>query len=255
VRQRTVSRRARGQSRNPSESKRRHGLTAVPIVAIRMAIRHFDGRSLHVRHHRSRIASERRHDLEHRIFLTGGAAAAAGPGRAAQTPVGFHARRDRWARTRAGSHLGLDGRAEVPIAALCDVDESLLQKYDTADRILWETGPGGGCRLPAAAGRQVDRRGLRRFAQPSSRAADHLGVPGGQGRGRIRGETVLTHHPRRQWDYGNGKIGSQGIHAIDVTRWPNCMTASFEVRLRHPDQEPGVRAAPLDGERRGGHRG
>ena len=81
------------------------------------------------------------------------------------------------------------------------------------------------------------------------------------------------------WDYGNGDIGNQGIHQMDIARWglgvkypakvsamgghfmfdddqetPNTHGRHLRVRRGRQEEAAGVRGAPLDDQPRGGHR-
>ena len=81
------------------------------------------------------------------------------------------------------------------------------------------------------------------------------------------------------WDYGNGDIGNQGVHQMDMARWglgvkyptkvsamgghfmfdddqetPNTLTAQLRVRCRRQEEDDRIRGAALDHESRGGHR-
>ena len=73
------------------------------------------------------------------------------------------------------------------------------------------------------------------------------------------------------WDYGNGDLGNQGIHEVDIARWglgvkyptkvsaigghfmfdddqetPNTLNCALRVRRRRQEEDDGVRGAPLD---------
>ena len=100
-------------------------------------------------------------------------------------------------RGRGKDHMKAYGRiANVEIAAICDIDESVLNK---AASQLSETA--GHVFGPAqAARRQIHRRDLHRHAQSLAHAADHLGLPGGQG--CVCREALLARHVRSQANRG-----------------------------------------------------
>ena len=81
------------------------------------------------------------------------------------------------------------------------------------------------------------------------------------------------------WDYGNGDLGNQGIHEVDIARWglgvkyptkvsaigghfmfdddqetPNTLNCAFEFNENGKQQDDGVRSAPLDDQPRSRHR-
>ena len=80
------------------------------------------------------------------------------------------------------------------------------------------------------------------------------------------------------WDYGNGDLGNQGIHQVDVARWglgvkyptkvsaigghfmfdddqetPNTITCHVRVRRQRQEEVHDLRSAPLDEQPRGRH--
>ena len=81
------------------------------------------------------------------------------------------------------------------------------------------------------------------------------------------------------WDYGNGDLGNQGIHELDIARWglgvtyptkvtamgghfmfdddqetPNTITASYEFNDGGKEEDDGIRSPPLDEQSRSRHR-
>ncbi len=85
-------------------------------------------------------------------------------------------------RGQGNSHIHEYSKMQnVEIAALCDVDENVLNKRLGEVVSLRQEEAGGVHRRTQAAGRQIDRCDLDRHAQPLALADRHLGVPGRQG--------------------------------------------------------------------------
>ena len=87
------------------------------------------------------------------------------------------------------SHLRAYARMpNVEIAAICDVDESVLEQRLQDTEKMTKKAPGRLHRPAQSSRRQVDRRDLDRDAQPRPCPPGHLGLPGRQR--RIRGEAL-----------------------------------------------------------------
>ena len=82
----------------------------------------------------------------------------------------------------------------VEMAALFDVDESVARASGCQTIEKPQEAAGHLPRHPQGARRQEHRRRLHRHAQPLAHAADHLGLPGRQG--RLRREAVLAQRVR-----------------------------------------------------------
>ena len=96
---------------------------------------------------------------------------------------------------RGGSHVNAwSGMKNVEVVALCDIDESHIGNKMKALESKGAEKAHRLHRLPPAAREQGHRRRLDRHAEPLARAADHLGLPGGQG--RLRREAVLAQRLR-----------------------------------------------------------
>ena len=107
-------------------------------------------------------------------------------------------------RGRGRDHIrAYSGMPNVEIAAMCDIDESILNAAARRDREGGQEAARGIHRPAQAARGQVHRRDLDRHAEPPPHAADHLGLPGRQG--RVRREAVLARHVRGAADCGGGE--------------------------------------------------
>ena len=108
-------------------------------------------------------------------------------------------------RTRPGAHRPL--RADAERRDCGHLRHRRIHSEFPAgfDREDGQKTPGGVHRFSEAARGQDHRRHLDRHAQPSPHAADHLGLPGGQG--RLRGEALLAQHVRGAPDRrGGGQV-------------------------------------------------
>ena len=90
----------------------------------------------------------------------------------------------------------------VEIAALCDVDQSVVDSGCKTIEAAGKKRPATYADYPQAARRQEHRRRVDRDAQLPSHAADDLGGPGRQG--RPRREAVLVQHVRGAADHRGG---------------------------------------------------
>src|SRR5207247_1095183 len=136
-------------------------------------------------------------------------------------------------------------------------------------------------RCPPPARGSNDRCNFDRDAEPLARADRHLGMPGGQG--RLRREAVpagvdydlwtgpapLKPFTRNRfhynwhwiWETGNGDLGNQGVHQIDVARWglgvrfPSRVSAVGGHFMFDDDQEtPNTLNCAFEFDQPGGHR-
>ena len=99
--------------------------------------------------------------------------------------VGLHGQG--WAHVEEYSKM-----PDVEIAAVCDVDENVMNGRAGRDGKDGDQETRHLHRPAQASGRQVDRRHLHRHAQPLALAASHLGLPGRQGCLRAKSPCATT---------------------------------------------------------------